>query len=234
MIIPNESFWQVFKATNGALSTAEAIAIMNIAAQVPYKDRIVEYVGLNPQGTKSGMIVESSNIYYEFGSYHGKSAMSAVQGLKPGRFMLVDPIFEDEKILAEVLGNVFNKDKNIGVGLTADLSLNVIPQLKNLTYVFVDTGSHGDGLPMAEVKLLEDRMIQGGIIAFHDYKNQFTEVEGAYNYLVSTGKYEPIEINWQEIFDYVAEHNLEEGNNSWHLYPELPHPPNFVGALRRK
>jgi len=71
-------------------------------------------------------------------------------------------------------------------------------------------------------------------IAAHDYKNQFTEVEGAYDYLVGTGKYEPIHINWQEIFDYVAEHNLEEGNNSWHLYPELPHPPNFVGALRRK
>jgi hypothetical protein len=87
---------------------------------------------------------------------------------------------------------------------------------------------------MQEAKLLENRIVQGGIIAFHDYKNQFTEVEIAYDYLLSTGKYEPIGINWQEIFDYVKEHNLEEGNNSWHLYPELPHPPNFVGALKRK
>ena len=35
MITPTPDFWKVFKETNGALSTAEAIAIMNIAAQAP-------------------------------------------------------------------------------------------------------------------------------------------------------------------------------------------------------
>jgi hypothetical protein len=31
----------------------------------------------------------------------------------------------------------------------------------------------------------------------------------------------------------VSVNNLEEGNNSWHIYPENPFP-NFVGALMRK
>ena len=155
-------------------------------------------------------------------------------------FALVDPIFEDDKISGDVFdavnvaaGNYSLRSKKT-VSIVVGTSLDIIPLCNGLSYVFVDTGSHGDGLPMQEAKLLEDRMAKGGIMAWHDYKNQFVEVEAAYNYLLSTGKFEEVQINWQEIFGYVAEHNLEEGNNSWHLYPELPHPPNFVGALKRK
>lgn len=216
MITPSKEFWKIFKETSGALSTAEALAIINLAAQAP-------------QGG-----------YLEVGTHKGKSAMSAFYSLKDGDFALVDPIFEDDKIsggvfdAVNVAANNYSLHSPKTVSIVVGTSLQMIPLCNELSYVFVDTGSHGDGLPMKEVKLLEDRIVQGGIIAFHDYKNQFTEVEGAYDYLVSTGKYEPIGINWQDIFDYVKEHNLEEGNNSWHLYPELPHPPNFVGALRRK
>lgn len=214
MITPSKEFWEVFKKTPGALSCAEALAIMNIAA-------------IAPEG-----------ICAEFGSYHGKSAMSAILKLNTGRFYLVDPIFEDEKIAEDVMDRVDSfvyprrKARAFGDYSTEILKAEDFNSL--FSYIFIDSGSHGDGLPMQEAKLLEDRLIQGGVIAWHDYKNQFVEVEGAYNYLVSTGKYEPVEINWQEIFDYVAEHNLEEGNNSWHKYPELPHPPNFIGALKRK
>jgi len=220
MITPTKEWLKTFKETNGALSVSEAVAIINIAAQA------------------------LEGHYLELGTYKGKSALSAVVGLKQGWFGLVDPEFKDKEWRDEVAVKVSlcaddynNNQKMIELYIEtfADYSTNIIPIIQtDFSYVFVDSGSHQDGLPMQEVKLLEDRMVQGGIIAFHDYKNQFTEVEGAYDYLVSTGKYEPIEINWQEIFDYVAEHGLENGNNSWHQYPELPHPPNFVGALRRK
>lgn len=214
LLTPNKQFWKVFKETAGALSSAEAIAIINIAK-------------LAPKG-----------VCLELGSHKGKSAMSAAIGLKYcDRFYLVDPIFEDEALGYSVCSAV----QSMG-----DLETRFIPSYSTAileadefnnqiyAYVFVDSGSHGDGLPMQEAKLLEDRMIQGGIIAWHDYKNQFVEVEQAYNYLLSTGKYEEIKIDWQPIFDYVKEHNLEDGNNSWHLYPELPRPPNFIGALKRK
>jgi effector-binding domain-containing protein len=211
MIVPPKDFWRTFKETQGALSCAESLAIFNVALEAP------------------------NGLCLELGTHKGKSAISALYGLDADCFLLVDPIFSDKEIadavsdtLATILGTP------IGYELIADVSLNIIPKHDQYAYVFVDSGSHGDGLPMQEVKMLENRMVQGGVIVFHDYKNQFTEVEIAYDYLLSTGKYEKIDINWEEIFDYVKEHNLEEGNNSWHIYPELPHPPNFVGALKRK
>lgn len=218
MIIPIKQFWDVFKETAGALSTAEALAIMNIAA------------------------LAKEGVYIELGTHKGKSAMAALVSLKsysgvgnPPVFYLVDPIFADIELAKTVQTSIMlATNKNMAYAYESTTSLEEIPKHNNYSYVFLDSGSHGDGLPMQEVKLLEDRIIQGGIIAFHDYKNQFTEVEIAYDYLVGTGKYEPINIDWQEIFDYVKYRNLEQGNNSWHLYPELPHPPNFVGALIRK
>lgn len=211
MITAPESFWKVFKQTNGALSCAEAIAIMNIVNEV-----------------KSGN-------YLELGSHKGKSAMAATLYLKTGLFSLVEPEFSDEDWVIDIQKAIWEAAHSsvVAFDYIADYSTNVINNFKSLSYIFIDSGVHDD-LVMEESKMLEDKMIQGGIIAFHDYLNQFTAVERAYKYLISTGKYEEIKINWQEIFDYVKEHNLEDGNNSWHQYPELLHPPNFVGALKRK
>lgn len=211
MIYPSKEFLKVFKETEGALSVTESIAIMNIAA-------------LAPEG-----------IFLELGTHKGKSAMSAAYTLPKGDFGLVEPCFKNNEINPSDVVNAiapFSKHKR-SIFIIEDYSTNILPNQPKMAYVFIDSGSHGGGLPMQEAKLLEDRMVKDGIIAFHDKGNQFTEVEIAYNYLLSTGKYEEINIDWQSIFDYVKEHNLEEGNNSWHLYPELPHPPNFVGALRR-
>lgn len=212
MITPTPDFWKVFKETNGALSCTEAVAIMNIAAEAP-------------QG-----------VYVELGTYMGKSSLSASYCLKKGEFYLLEPEFEKSISMAEVshtLSQPFNKNTcfvycpNYSVSYLGGRGKDEI-----FSYVFVDSGSHQDGLPMQEVKLLEDRMVHGGIIAFHDFRSQFVEVEGAYNYLLSTGKYEEIIIDWQPIIEYVNANNLEEGNQSWH-HNELKNPC-FVGALKRK
>lgn len=209
--IPTASEIEGVKKISGALSVSESIAIFNVSKQSP------------------------KGVYLELGSHKGKSGASALLGLTDGQFIAVDPIFEESKILLEV-ANTLTKfaDDSVDIQMTIGLSENVIPKHDNLAYVFLDTGSHGDGLPMREVQLLEDKIKQGGILCFHDYKNQFVEVEAAYNYLLSTGKYEVVPIDWPAILKYVTENNLEEGNNSWHQYPDLGHPPNFVGALRRK
>ena len=210
MIIPNEKFIETFKQTSGALAVTESITIMNIAAQAP----------------KDGL-------YGEIGSHKGKSAMAAIYGLQPKGFFLDDIIFEDSGVAEEVIKSIrgiFGEE--LILQLYAVKSLELLPHLNNISFIFVDTGIHDD-MVMEEVKLLEDKIIPNGIICFHDCGNQFTAVQRAYDYLVSKGKYEPIPVDWQPIIEYVKENNLEKDNNSWHLYEENPFP-NYVGALRRK
>lgn len=211
MKIPNQNFWDVFKKTPGALSSAESIAISTVASMAP-------------KGT-----------YMELGVWRGKSTISALQGLSDGFFILVDPVFEEEEVIIEVVGTIAQANpQSVQINIAPNYSTNVIPNHDHLAYCFVDSGDHSDDLPMTEVKMLEDRMIQGGVIALHDCFSQFLRVTEAYEYLLGTGKYDPIFFDWEEIFKYVRENDLENGNDSWHQYPELGHPPNFVGALRKK
>lgn len=212
MITPSKEFWKIFCETNGALSCSEAVAIMNLAAQAP-----------------EGLCVE-------LGVYKGKSAISAVMGFKHNpQFYLVEPEFKDVEWTKEVfhlINDVCHKcDCQVRLKPFSEYSTEVLPYFKNISYCFVDSGSHQDGLPMQEVKLLEDRVAQGGIIAFHDCFAQFIEVTEAYEYLVSTGKYGVIEINWAEINDYVNDGDYELNNTSWH-HREMKNP-NFIGALKR-
>jgi predicted O-methyltransferase YrrM len=213
MITPPKEFWEVFKNTDGALSCTEAVAIMNLAAQVP-----------------------CNSVCVELGTYMGKSAISAItQFGNNSSFTLVDPEFSSDYFWDDVsntISKVYDKSKFFVIIKNAGYSVDVIPLFNKINYVFVDSGSHQDGLPMQEVKLLEDRMIQGGIIAFHDWDSQFVEVKQASDYLVSTGKYEYIPINWEEIIAYVNENDLEANNLSWH-HQEMRNP-NFVGAVKRK
>ena len=211
MNIPSKEFIDHFKSIPGALSVTESIAISNIASMAP----------------KGGVWVEG-------GTHKGKSAASALYGGSPEDVHLIDTEFEKTISIEEVISNVskfINTKASMAfiVGKFADY-------LKGSTYkysfVFSDAGLHDDEV-LEEVKLLEDKLIAGGIICFHDFRNQFTAVERAYNYLLSTGRFEEIIIDWEPIIKYVRENNLEEGNTSWHIYSENPFP-NFVGALRRK
>lgn len=206
--IPPPDFFVKFKATHGAFSTPEAIALYNIAL-------------LAPQGD-----------YLELGTHKGKSTMASSLALKPGTYYLVEPEFKDELWHDGVYKLITEVNPKLKLGLVADYSTHVIPNLNNLSFVFVDSGVHDD-LVMEEVMMLEDKMVKDGIIAFHDYLNQFTAVERAYNYLLSIGKYERIEIYWDNIFNYVRENNLEQDNNSWHEKGSEEFP-KFVGALKRK
>lgn len=214
MITPSREFLEVFKNTNGALSVTESICIMNIAAQAP------------------------NGIYMELGTHKGKSAMAAMCGLtrSPISFFLLEPEFKDSVFLNEAKEPIELVQRMMGdyvtVLYTPEYSTDFIGKITGYSYVFVDSGSHQDGLPMQEVKMLEDGMVQGGIICFHDWDSQFQEVKEASDYLVGTGKYDYININWEEIVSYVNENNLEEGNTSWH-HTELKNPC-FVGAVKRK
>ena len=204
MQTPPINFWDFFKNREGAFSVTEAIALYNICLKVP-------------QGE-----------YIELGSYKLKSASIAAMALKDGDFWLVDPLFRDNKFCDEVMKDIIFRVNMILVG---NESLDEIPKHGKYSFVFVDSGDH-QSLPMKEVKELEDRLVPNGIIAFHDVFAQFLQVTEAYNYLISTGKYEEIPIDWESIIAYVNENNLEEGNISWH-HNELKNPC-FLGAVKRK
>lgn len=209
LIFPTKTFWEVFKKTEGAFSTAEAIALINICIDVPH-------------GT-----------YLELGTHKGKSALAACCTWGGGEFFLDDLLFEDNKIKETVLNMLLNYNPEVKFKAIDKPSVEIIQNFNYLSYCFVDTGDHGEELVSSEVLLLEDRIRPNGIIAFHDLDNQFVAVRKWYDYLVSTNKYEPIPIDWENIFNYVREKNLEEGNNSWHEKGSEEFP-KFVGALKRK
>ena len=109
----------------------------------------------------------------------------------------------------------------------------MIPKFDKYAFVFIDSGTHCDNLAIDESRLLKDKMIPGGIIAYHDFGNQFQKPREAAEYLVSTGEYDWVNIDWNEIFDYVRTNNLEENNNSWHEKGSNEFPC-YIGAVRKK
>lgn len=203
-----------FQNTKGAMSVAEGVALYNICLQAP------------PMGN-----------WIELGSHRGRSsAMIASCINKDITLHLVEPEFEIEEWFNEVVSTMKSFEKKGHIELWADYSTNVLQNFDEISFLFVDSGNHGEQIVQSEKPLYQDKIVSGGIIAFHDYgeKSQFTAVKKAYDELVNTGNYIPMGINWNEIFDYLKENDLQDGELSWHVYPELPHPPNFIGALRRK
>lgn len=210
MITLSEYFIEKFKNIPGAFSVTEAICLYNLVLEAP-------------EGT-----------YIELGTHRGKSTSVAMLGLKKGIFFLIEPEFKDYDWQQSVYNLLQPINKEVTLDMWAAYSTEILPKIQSkFSFVFWDSGTHQDGLPMQEALLLEDMLIPGGIIAAHDVGNQFREPREALEYLVSTGKYEWISIDWKPIIEYVKENNLEEGNDSWHLYDDVPFP-NFVGAVRRK
>jgi len=208
MARPPKELIELFKKTNGAFSVTEMFALYNIVLDAP------------------------RGVYGELGVAYGKSAIVMVAAMRGNEIVLVEPEFSDTgrlKEVADLIGQV--TDKKLYCLPIPGYSTDVLPTLGEFAYIMVDSGSHQDGLPLAEVKMLEDKVVSGGIIAFHDYLSQFREVGEAYQYLLSTGKYEEVPIPWQEIVEMVNAENLEEGNVSWH-HTELKNPC-FLGALKR-
>lgn len=212
---PPIEFWQHFKNTNGAMSTAEAIFLYNACLEV-----------------------SDESDWVEMGTAYGKSAIVSLMAWverNEHMFVMLEP---DKSIINDAQKTILKFKKDFGgkiiCPILPEYSTQYLERKNEFAYIMWDTGSHGHELVNKEKPLLEDKIIMGGVLVMHDINSQFIACTEAYNDLISSGKYEELKYDWNEIFDYVKEHNLEEGNNSWHLYPELPHPPNFIGALRRK
>lgn len=210
---PSKSLIEKFISTPGAMSIVEGIALYDICTQAPTKGN-----------------------WIELGTHRGRSSIMIASNINENiKLFLVEPEFSKIDWANEVYNRLASFN-NKNIIFSANYSTEILPNFDEISFLFVDSGDHGESIVQSEKPLYQDKIISGGIIAFHDYgeKSQFTAVSKAYNELISTGNYEPIFINWDEIFEYVKENNLTDGDFSWHVYPELPHPPNFIGALRRK
>ena len=215
---PPFEFWEVFKQSKGAMSASEAIFMYNACMQVP-----------------------NEGVWVEMGTAYSKSAIVSLMAWVDREyydFHLLEPEFRNDDFLKEALGNLTKFKTKFG-GKTfcffhPEYSTDFLPKHKQYGYIMWDSGDHGGPLVRSEKALLEDKVIPGGIIVLHDVFSQFTACTEAYEELIASGRYEPVLYNWGEINAYVVNNDLENGNDSWHQYPELPHPPNFISALKRK
>lgn len=260
-IIPSKEFVDLFKSTPGALSVCESIAIINLAATAPNGVYMECGSHAGKSGMSAAYSLPSYKLTEQevttlVGMGHKFSEGSTLYAPLP--YYLIDPCFDLKNLEAwkhtiqehpdnigwpHVTKNDFNEKVKeritaasggkITPVLMGDYSENVLPKFEGYGWVFIDSDNHQHERVFGEINMIKDKMVQGGIIAFHDFGNQYISPQEAHAYLIGTGEFENIPIDWTSIFNYVRENKLEEGNDSWHEKGSEEFP-KFVGAVRRK
>jgi len=245
MFLPEQrDIYDVFRPMPGAIAVTEAIGIYNFVKQF-YKATEGIAADLGSHGGKSSMFAALA--LYEMGYKENFNMVDLLyDGDNPAWADSHYGNFESAYGAAGqwAQGGLINPDfpenwrKRVGlfcgdrVKISGRSSLQFISEHDLFCYIFIDTDDHDPELVMSEAKALENKVSPGGIALFHDYKNQFTGVLKAVEYLGSTGKYEIIEMDWAPIKKYVKENDLEAKNNSWQAFKGDSYP-TFVGGVRR-
>ena len=240
MIFPTQEQIDLFKSTPGAISVHEMMAIINVAAQAPKgtcaemgshrgKSGIAASIGLSSTENHELHMVDP---LYDMENLEAwshadqKHPDNAWQGAKESDF---------RQKLIQYVSFATGEPAKVKPILHGDYSTNAIPglhkQYGDFAYVFIDSDQHQYELVHAECELLRDRMMIGGIIAFHDFQSQFSGVEQAYREMLQGGFYQEIPIDWDRIKTYVKDIGGEAGNESWHHTDK--EAPCFFGAIRR-
>lgn len=237
MNIPSSDQIQLFKSTPGAISVCEMLAIANLASEAtPFGARI-------DLGSNAGKAAISAAIGLSWASELGKvlhcvdpvfdltnreAWANSIQG-KPENCpwgWVSDPKFNQKfsERISTATGGIVNAE------LHGDYSTHALPKFPLISWCFIDSDDHAEDLIRSELAILKDRMVVGGIIAFHDFGN-YPAVERVMREFLSGSNYEECSIDWDSIKSYVASNNLEEGNDSWHCREERL--PCHVAAIKR-
>lgn len=234
MNFPSPDILKLFKETRGAISIQEGVAIHWLARQAPEGDAI------------------------DLGTHCGKAAIMASAGFVTSRkFHLVDPGFDvnnaeawehsvqgssdkawhgfhEDLFPVKVLRTVSDASQNpLTISSHGDYSLHAIPAINGpFSFVFIDSDVHTYDIVKPECELLRNRMVIGGIIAFHDFGPPTYGVEQAMREMLPGGQYEEIGIPWREIKEWVHDNDTPEANISWHKAGEKE--PCYLGALIRR
>jgi len=223
-----------FKTLPGAISVTEAIALYRtIQTCLDTKRKEREH-------------------FIDFGSYAGKSSLIAITALscsyRSGMFIMIEPAY-DPIGPYRMTGPSFAPDNYLDIirkrvcsfspplivpclcGSTSERAVKEFLLGLEISYAFIDSGEHSEESIAIEVDYLKNTLLPGGLIVFHDFGNQYKAPAEAAAKLVASGKFEAIHIDWEPIFAFVDENELEEGNDSWH-WTDHSHP-NFIGAVRK-
>ncbi len=173
----------------------------------------------------------------DLGAHFGKSSCVALTALsdmeRKDRFYMIDPLYDLKKYPQVDLG--YNYGPNFleraveNATMFSDLDASLVAATSedffnsctdSLSYAFVDSGNH-ETFIMYEAEQLEKRIIEGGLIVFHDYMNQYTQPRynpsTAYNYLISTEKFKEIDLEPDFALKIAALKGWEEGNITWQM-----------------
>jgi hypothetical protein len=197
----------------------------------------------------------------DFGSHRGRSSMPAVLALKPyypimQKFYMVDLLYDllnpewknttqkgaenipwgytKEPNFAEDCKTNVSKYSIVPVYAVGRSSLQFLAENTNpINYAFIDSDDHQLELVMKEVRELMNKINIGGLVLFHDFKNQYHGPAEAHAAMIKTGKYENVPVNWEKIKSDVIKMNIASDDpNSWH-WPQDKLYPTFIGCARR-
>lgn len=223
------------------------------AKKIPGAISMTEAVGIYDTIT---MYLENYHgIAVDLGSHAGKSSIIAAKALADvgyaGTMFLVDLVYDlDNPAWSQTIqgssakmpwAHCHKKDfkgkikKAIGRYLEVELkglsSLQFLAERRPISYAFIDVDDHQPELVFEEIHKIENLVVPGGLVVFHDFKNQYTAPAEAHLCLIKTSKYENIAIDWDSARAYAKKYQLEIGNDSWHM-PGQEYPA-FVGCARR-
>ena len=225
-MINNIEMFEFAKNTYGGVNMSEMVGLF---------DTIIKHLKC-PEGMAA-----------DLGSHEGKSSIIGAAALsylnRADDFHLVELIEFGKPNVKERVTERVTKYSSVPVTLVEGLSVDFIYENGGpFSYVFVDT-DHDISFVMPEGKGLEDRMLPGGLIFFHDFKNQYPAPAQVYQCLIDTGKYEEVEIDWDSAIQFTKEHGLKENDVTFARYDGLHATslseltsfeyPVFIGCLRR-
>ena len=208
---------------------------VNMSEMVALYDTIIKHLKC-PEG-----------IAADLGSHEGKSSVIGVAALsflnRTDDFYSVEVIEFGKPGVKQKVKERITKYSSGKVTLIQSFSSEFIDQHDGpFSYVFIDT-DHTLEICMGEAKGLEDKMHSGGLIFFHDFKNQYPAPAQVYAYLIDTGKYEEIKVDWDFAIQLTKEHELEKDDVTFARYDGVHSPslselttfeyPTFIGCVRR-
>ncbi len=231
------------KLVPGAISVTEMVAIHNLVLHELRAIGRLWAIDLGAHAGKSTMMASSAmsdmgrsdlfcmvDLIYDLDNKEWWNTFQGAAAKRDGndvKHHIPWPIAKDPLLFLNIIG-WHNSVSNLVVKLFGRSSLQFLDEHNGpFSYAFVDTDDHQAELVMAEAKALEDEMALGALIIFHDYGNYRGPVLAG-EYLVSTGKYVQIKVDWKSADTIVEQNNLEGGNDSW----AGPHH-KYLGCFRR-